>query len=206
MLAVPWDLQLWLCHSRSARSFEWIIILWSLLTLKSSKSASVFGKIVPFSHGTWVRAIVCAKHKAVFVFVLMCPGCAVGDIDRCEVVKIPAMFSCPSDFGLGCTIFGIVDPSEFNGVLFVFSCSPLNVLLFPMIFFSWIFAVFYTSWVIDPHEAMGNNHNFKTEFLFAVSVLATAECTYHRSSGSILQVREPSTRDIQPSWLFSQLI
>ena len=88
---------------------------------------------------------VYAKQKAVSVSVSMCPGCAVGDIDRCEVVKIPAIFSCPSDFGLGCTIYGIVDPSEFNGVLFMFSCSPFSVLLFPVFFLSLIFTVFCTS-------------------------------------------------------------
>ena len=72
-----WDLQLWLCHSRSARSvslnglwrsfFLWNVdILSSLFTLKSYRSASGFQKIAPFSHRTWVRAVVHAQYKAVF--------------------------------------------------------------------------------------------------------------------------------------------
>ena len=64
----------------------------SLFTIKSCTSANGFQKIVPFSHGTWLRAVVYAQFKAVFVSVSLFPGCAVEDIDRCEVVKIPAIF------------------------------------------------------------------------------------------------------------------
>ena len=47
-----------------------------------------------------MRAVVYAQYKAVFGHV--------GDVDPCEVVKISTILFCPSDFGLGCNIRGIV--------------------------------------------------------------------------------------------------
>ena len=94
----------------------------------------------------------------------MCPGCAVGDIDRCEVVKIPAILSCPSDFGLGCTIFVIVDPSEITGVLFVFSCSPFSVLLFPVFFFVIDFRRVLHLLSNKPARGNGEQSHLQTEF------------------------------------------
>ena len=94
----------------------------SLFTLKSCKSASGFRKIVPVMGRSSTRLF--------FISVSMFPGCAVGCVDRCEEVKIPAIFSCPSDFSLGCTKNGIVAPSEFNGVLIVFSCTRFSVFCF----------------------------------------------------------------------------
>ena len=34
---------------------------------------------------------------------LIGPGCG-RDVDLCEKIKVPAIFSSPYDFGLGCTI------------------------------------------------------------------------------------------------------
>ena len=92
-----------------------------------------------------MRAVVYSQYKAVFVSVSLFPGCAAGDIDRCEVVKILAIFSCPYDVGLGCTIDGIADRSEFNAVLTVLSCFSFSVLRFPVVFLPLTFAVLCTS-------------------------------------------------------------
>ena len=106
-----------------------------------------------------MRAVVYAQFKAVFVSVSLFPGCAVGDVDRFEVVETSAIFSCPSDSGLGCTIKGIVGSSEFNGVSIVFSCPLFSVRRCPVVFLPLIYAVFCTSrltvngfWDISPNS------------------------------------------------------
>ena len=86
----------------------------SLFTLTSCKSASRLRKVVLSSYGTWVRAVVYAQYKAVFGSGSLFPGYHARDVDPCEVVKISTKLFCPSDFGLGCTICGIVYPSVFN--------------------------------------------------------------------------------------------
>ena len=90
----------------------------SLFTLKSCKSVSGFRKVVPFSHRTSVRAVVYDQCKAVFVMVSLFPRCAVGDVDRCVQVQEPAIFSCPFDFGLGCTVYAFNSEINLKFMLF----------------------------------------------------------------------------------------
>ena len=104
-------------------------------------------------HGTWMRAVVDAQNKAVFVSGSLFP---IGYVDSCQKVKIPVFF-CPTMRGLGCTIFVIVFPSEFNGVVLLSRSASFRVPRFPVVVLPAAFAFFFfcASSAINPrwHEA-----------------------------------------------------
>ena len=89
--------------------------------------------------------IIGHQEDGVFVPVPPVPGCAVGDVDRREVVQVSTNIFCPSmNFPRFTTLFVIL-PSERDGVVTVLSCSSSGIHRFPTVFLPLTFAVSFTS-------------------------------------------------------------
>ena len=62
-------------------------------------------------------------------------GRVVGDVDRREVVQVPAVGFCQPDRQLTSSVLLVVlPPAQDRGMVVVFPCSFLGVYCFPMVF------------------------------------------------------------------------
>ena len=159
-----------LCRSRSGRNFSLNMTVSlsesfndigndsSLFTLKSCKFVSCLRTIGPSSHGIWLRAVVDAQYKAVFVSGSLFPGCHLGDVDCCVMFKTPTILSCPAMKSLDGTIFVVVFPSAFNGVVLVSCRASFRVPRFPVVVLPLALAIFCASAVIKHHEVDINSN------------------------------------------------
>ena len=77
--------------------------------------------------------------------VPLVPGCAVGDVDRREVVQVSAKFFCPSMAFLRFSVLRVILPSVHDGIVIVLSRSSLGISCFPMVFLPLTFAMSFTS-------------------------------------------------------------
>ena len=94
--------------------------------------------------------------------VPLVPGCAVGDVDRREVVKKKASIFCPFMNFLRLSALFVILPSEHDGRVFVLSRSSVGVFRFPMVFLPSSFAVSFTSRVTHSCKVARNDHSLKS--------------------------------------------
>ena len=98
-------------------------VLSSLLSLKNSEVVRGGLEIFFRSHRSSLLIIIGYQYDGVFVLVPLVPRCAVGDVDRREVVQVPTIIFCPSMNFLRLSIRFVTLPSEHDGIVIVLSRS-----------------------------------------------------------------------------------
>ena len=124
------------CFSSWSSYFRDFSVGSSLLFTMAQQRFCSCSVVLSFPHRSRLRIWIVALHShSALETALLVVGRVVGDVDRREVVQVPAVGFCAPDRQLRSSVLLVILPlAQDRGMVVVFLCSFLGVFCFPMVF------------------------------------------------------------------------